>query len=240
MMKKKKTPPRVLRKKNKKQFLILGGILTGLIIFISWCALNLPYFYLKDIQIKGLRRLSSLEILQKIPASPHTSIFNLNLKQISRKILSEPMVKKVTVKRRLPSTLVIEIEERSPFACVGKEESFWEVDREGVVLQKAEDMAGLTLIKGIDPFNEKELLLKALKALKFSRTINLEIKKIVIEKGARGILLQLQGGVEVILGTSPNYRYLSYLPYIFEDARKRGERFNLIDLRFANQIIASF
>ena len=52
-------------------------------------------------------------------------------------------------------------------------------------------------------------------------------------------MLDLKEGIKVILGKSPRYELLSYLPDIFRDATERGEEFNIIDLRFDKQIIVS-
>ena len=149
------------------------------------------------------------------------------------------MVRKVIIRRKLPLTLIIEIEERTPYVYVKKENKIWEVDEEGVVLGEVEKLNSLTLVTGVDPFKEKDFLLKALKTLNFSQALNLRVEKITINKGNEGVVLMLEESVQVILGTSPNYHYLSYLPDVFEDAKKRGEKFNQVDLRFENQIVVS-
>jgi len=225
------------KKKKRAKFLILVGIITGLSFSIIQYTINLPYFYVRNIKIRGLRKLPSSKILKDIP--PSTSIFKLNLREISEKIQSERMVRKVRIMRKLPSTLILEIEERSPYVCVKKEKGFWQVDKEGVVIDKVKDLNGFTLIEGIDPFKDKELLLKAIKVLELSRSVNLKVEKLTVEGRNRGITLGLKDGIRVILGEFPNYRYLSYLPYIFKDARERKEKISSVDLRFAGQIVTS-
>ncbi|MBE0478397.1 FtsQ-type POTRA domain-containing protein [Candidatus Aerophobetes bacterium] len=227
-------------KKSKRNFLILLAAIAGVAIFIIYFTVTLPYFYVKDIQIKGLNRLSYSDILQSSSISPKISIFKLNLAGISKKIQYELiMVRKVIIRRKLPSTLVIEIEERAPYVYVKKEEKIWEVDEEGVVLGEVEKLNSLTRVTGVDPFKEKNFLLKALKALNFSQALDLRVEKITINKGNEGIVLILEKDIQVILGTSPNYHYLSYLPDVLEDAKKRGEKFNQVDLRFEEQIVVS-
>ena len=228
------------RRKNAVLFFILLCIVIGLTIFIFWFTLTFTNFYVKDVQIKGLQRLSHLEVLQETLIPPDISLLKLDIREISQKIKLKPTVKNVTITKELPSTLLIEIEERLPYVYVEKEEKFWEVDKEGVLLGEVEFLNDdFCLIAGIDPFKEKEVLVKALKTLNVSRDLNLGVRKIVMEKGNRGIVLNLEKDVQVVLGRSPNYDYLSYLPDIFRDVEKKGERFTVIDLRFDNQIVAS-
>ena len=137
------------RKKSKVHFSVISGILAGLVIFIIYFTSSSSYFYIKDIQISGLQRLSRQEIIQEVSFSPRTSIFKIDLKGLSRRIQAIPQVRKVKFKRKLPSTLIIEIEERVPYAWVEKEEEFLEVDEEGVVLGKALNLENtIPLVRG--------------------------------------------------------------------------------------------
>ena len=226
------------KKKSRWQALFLLFILLTFVFFVTFSVFNLPYFYVKNVEIKGNVRLSSSEILEKIPSPFYNSIFKVSLKKISGEILSKLPVKKVKVKRKLPSTVIIEIEERFPYACVERKDGIWEVDEEGVILNRLKDTKGFPLICEIDPVRDKKLLLEAIKVIKTLHLVNLNTKKITFEK-EKGIVVELEKGLHLILGTNPNYRYFFYLPYIFEDAKRRKEQFSFLDLRFEGQIIAS-
>lgn len=227
------------RRKGKIHFYVLFVILVVLAIFIIRYALTSSYFYVKDIKIKGLHKLSSQQLLPEDLVPPRTCIFELDMGRIHRRIQSNSWVRRVRVKKKLPSTLLIEIEERVPYACVRQANKFWQVDREGVLLQETRAPNTHVVIAGVNPLEEEKILLKTLKALESSRSLNLKVKKIVVKRGNEGIVLILEKGTQVVLGISPNYNYLSYLPYIFQDARRRGEKFNFVDLRFDNQIVVS-
>jgi len=234
-----KRSTKIKRRKGKAPLVVLFIILTGLSIFIIWYILTLPYFYIKNVEIKGLQRLSPEQLLKGEFIPPQTSIFEVDIREIFHKIQKEAAVKKVKIKKKLPSTLLIEVEERLPYAYVGKKGKLWEVDEEGVVLGEVKNLGSRISITGIDPFKEKDALLKALKALKFSQSLNLGVEKIAVKNRNEGIVLVLKENIQVIMGTSPHYDYLSYLPYIFQDAREKGEKFNTVDLRFDDQIIIS-
>lgn len=227
------------KRKNPITFYVFCTVIAGLIIFIIRASLTLPYFYIKTIQVEGTERLSEAEVLQQINLSPNTSIFNLNIQHLCEKIQSQPLIKKVILRKKLPSTLVVRVMERVPYALVGIGKEFWEVDEEGVVLGSGKDQEELPLIKGIDPSQDKEILTEALRALEISRQLGLAVQKIEVEKKEEKIVIYLKDKIELILGIAPNYNYLFYVPDILQDARARGEKFLYLDLRFENQIVAS-
>ncbi len=229
------------KKKKKTDFLIFFSIIVGLVVLTAGFTSTLPYFYVKNIQVEGLNRLKASEILQEVKILPNTSIFYLNVDKIFNKIKSKPLVKEVKIKRKLPSTLIIKITERVPFAYVKKNGKVWEIDEEGIVLKVAEDKESFPLISGIDPFKEKKKLLEIVEVIKFSQNLESQfrIKKVKFEKTDEGAVAYLENGLRVILGNCENYVYLFYIPSILKDASYRGEKFTCVDLRFDNQIVAS-
>lgn len=227
------------KREQKKRLLILSGIIATLIIFTIRFVLTLPYFYVRNVQIEGLKRLSASQLVWETAIPPHTSIFSLDINKIYQKIKSQPLVKEVIIKKKLPSTLVISIKERSPYVYVKTKERFWEIDREGVILKSTEkNLKNLPLIEGIDPIKNRKKLLKILNILKLCQLLKLNVGKVSVERGDRGIVVYI-GDIQVIFGEASNYNYLSYVPDIIEDARRRKEKLTYIDLRFNGQIISS-
>ena len=124
-------------KRNKRSGKFLFFIIFALlIIFITKFTISLPPFTLQKIQIEGLERLSRDEVIEWIDLPAHISIFKLNLKEIARRIESNPPVKKVSIQRILPSTIYILVKERAPYAYLLKQGDIWEVDEEGVTLNE--------------------------------------------------------------------------------------------------------
>lgn len=69
--------------------------------------------------------------------------------KIKSYLLQNPYIEKVRVKRRLPSTLVIQVKEREQMAAVPYNEEYIVTDEERIVLRKTTDMPKLTIIEGI-------------------------------------------------------------------------------------------
>lgn len=228
------------KKKGKIGFLVFFILLIAIILLTIKSVITLPYFRIKNIQIKGLKRIPPPEIKREVEIATGASIFELDIDRIFKNIKSKPLVKEVTIRRRLPSTLLIKITERSTFAYVKKKDKLWEVSREGILLKEADKQGDHPVISGVDPLEEKEKLLKILQILKFSRGVNLpEIEKIRVEGGEKGIVAFLQNNLTIIFGDAHYYTYLSYVPDVLQDTARRGEKFNRIDLRFKDQIIVS-
>lgn len=225
------------RRKRKGTFFVLFAIILSLIIFTVRFIIVLPYFYVRDVRIRGLKRLSPSQLTAKINIPPHTSIFTLNLDKIYKSIESQPMVKRVIIKKKLPSTLLIDVEERLPYAYIKIKEKFWEIDKEGIILRVAEgSLKDLPLIEGIDPVKDRKKLLNILNILKLCKLLNIKVDRIVVEKKDKGIVAYA-GNIQIIIGKANYYRYLFYVPEIIEDAKKRKERLIYIDLRFNGQIV---
>jgi cell division protein FtsQ len=87
-------------------------------IFIYDCITQSAFFHIKKIKISGQHRTSNSEILDLSDVKTGENILKLNLLVVEKKIESHPWVKSVSVKRQLPSTLVISIVEYQPLAIV--------------------------------------------------------------------------------------------------------------------------
>ncbi len=87
-------------------------------IFIYDCITQSAFFHIKKIEISGQQRTTDSEILDLSDIKTGKNILKLNLFFIEKKIESHPWVKSVSVKRQLPSTLVISIVEHQPLAIV--------------------------------------------------------------------------------------------------------------------------
>jgi len=107
-------------------------------------------------------------------------------------------------------------------------------------LREAEGKPGLPLIEGVDVLKRKEKIIKALNALLVCQKLNLQVERIKLEESNRGMIILLDNGIQLILGISPDYSHLVYVPEILEDTKKRKEKINRIDLRFEKQIVASY
>jgi cell division septal protein FtsQ len=171
----------------------LGGIFY--LLFLS------PFFQVREIKISGAARfnekVSSEQILsqvqekieQKLLFFTTRSIFLVNLKQIRKEILENfPQMAEVYFKRKFPAILELEIEERKPIAIFNFEESYFFIDKKGIIFEAAEDESSFPKIENSiltekpklgERVVEEELISKILKIS--SELENLKVKIVEVK-----------------------------------------------------------
>jgi cell division septal protein FtsQ len=114
-------------------------------------------FDIAAIEVEGNEKVSKDEILRAAGMGQAKNIFTYNVRAAGREIEGMPWVKKVTIERRLPDTLSIQVIERQPVALI-KLGKFYYFDAEGNIFAEADSTTGwnFPVLSGID----KEKLLE--------------------------------------------------------------------------------
>lgn len=147
------------RKRIKKIFMLFVLLLS---ISITLC-LKHPYFNIKNIEVSGNRNISSKEIVDLSRLSKGNNVFYINVQNGENNILSNPYISEVQIKRKLPSTVQINVKEREALFYNTKDNKYFIVDKNGVVLQKKDDIKEMHLVK-LDGFDyDKSEIGKVLK-----------------------------------------------------------------------------
>jgi len=196
-----------------------------------------PYFSVKNIQIKGEERLSEEEIKRWIDVLSQESIFRIDLKGIAQKISSKPQIKRVEIRRVLPSTIIINVEERKPFAYIVYKGVYYEVDDEGVIIGKRRKVQELPLIIGVNSLSDVEKVKRGVRVLNFSRDSGFFFSKLSVKDENSIVGYLKKEDIEVYIDKGERLNYLSYFPFILSDAENEGEKIKYIDIRFHNQIV---
>ena len=179
---------RARRKRFFLRFLVLLAILAGVLLF-----LRSKYFAIEDIKVEGMNYYTGQEIVNMSGAEiGRNLIFDSGKSEIIDTLESNPYFKSVKVKRKLPSTLIIQVEERPQAASVAFGESFIVIDEEGTVLRKTDVNPRLTLLVGLtiskmnvgEPLEaeEKETLSMTLRMLATMKSGDIYFKKIDVSK----------------------------------------------------------
>jgi cell division protein FtsQ len=125
---------------------VLGGV-AGVVHF----ALTSPRFAVREIRIVGAQRVPNEDLRGRIGLDSSANIFSLSLHAVKRDAASAPWVKSVDVRRELPSTIVVEIEEyrARAVALLGH---LYLVDGQGHVFKRAapDEAAEFPVITGVD------------------------------------------------------------------------------------------
>lgn len=131
------------KKKIKKLFMLFIMLMS---LFVTLC-LKLPYFNIKNVQVSGNKNISQKDIISLSNLKVGNNIFYINLKDGESNILSNPYISNVTITRKLPANIIINVKEREAVFYNNIENEYFIVDKDGVVLQKRNDIKDMKLVK---------------------------------------------------------------------------------------------
>lgn len=136
------------KKRNRKRILWLFVFITGIFILFS---LKTNYFYVNKVIVEGNKYVVANEVVKQSGITENTNILYMNVRTIKDGILSNSYISTVKIKRKLPNTIVIEIEERSPRYIINNNDKIYILDSNLFILEVREDNPlGLPEIIGLD------------------------------------------------------------------------------------------
>ena len=144
------------QKRNKKVklffkiflFIILIG---GAIIF----AMTSPLFNIKEIKVTNNAHVPSDTIISLSEIKIDENIFKFYKVNVSNKIKENAYIENVKIERKIPSTVEIIVEERTPKYSVDFMGKFMYINSQGYFLELSEENKGLPIIYGITTEEEK-------------------------------------------------------------------------------------
>ena len=109
-------------------------------------------FSLQNVFVEGRKNTRVEEILHNMQVKKGMPILNLDTDAILKNIKNLPWVKEGLIKRKLPSSIFVYLEEKRPIALWKSADEFWLIDQWGDVINTKEidGYNGLILISGID------------------------------------------------------------------------------------------
>lgn len=130
------------RKIAIRRAVILTLLLVSLLIILC---LKLSYFNISNIQVYNNKIVSSEEIVKLSKINKGTNIFYLNLKSIETNVLENPYLLNVKIKRKIPNTISIDIQEREAVFYIKTENGYLIVDKSGIILENRNDISNMKL-----------------------------------------------------------------------------------------------
>ena len=112
------------------------------------------FFEIRVVEITRTDRISRDEVLAMLDLEPGRGLLLIDLVQAQRSLETHPWIRRATVRRVFPDTLVVELDEREPVAVLktgagGRE---FLLDREGALISEGVPAAdeGLPVLTGVD------------------------------------------------------------------------------------------
>lgn len=152
---KKKTPKKLTKKQEiaKKKRKVVFRLIkwTSLILILIGGGIYFllsPFFNIKNIEIVGNQKLTNEEIISLSQVQIDENTFKLVKSKVQKSIKQNAYVENVKVKRILPDTITIEVEERTPTYMISFANAYAYINNQGYFLQISKDKLELPILTG--------------------------------------------------------------------------------------------
>lgn len=142
---------RVQKKRIKRRRFFRTLLL--MIVFIIFFKLlrESNYFEIKSIEVKGNNHIKKEFVQDKSNINPNVNIFKVSVLKSRKNIEEIPYVKDVTVKRKFPNKIIINITERTEIVQFKNNNKFINIDNDGIILDIIDkERKNLVLIEGFE------------------------------------------------------------------------------------------
>lgn len=239
--------------RHKRNLKVLTVVMLSFAVLLLWnwqdWVINSSLFTLKNVSVQGSLMSNKDEILKAADLDMGVRLAEVNVAKTAERIKMNPIFKTVTVSRNYPSSIVIHVTERQPFAFVLLDE-LYAVDNNGFVLSKlkAKMIYNLPIISGINAVATPGKRLsspKLMLALQFLEKAKLldeavyyEISEINIKKEDMNVYLNSMHATVKIDEENPDRSVIylgTALPYFKQN--ENTDKIKEIDLRYEGQIL---
>jgi cell division protein FtsQ len=194
---------------------------------------HLAFFRVRKVEIIGARYVSVGEIVDRLHVDTTVSIWDPTA-PLAARLASHPQLQRVSVRRKLPGTLVVDIDENLPVALVPTTDGLRAYDARGTLLPI--DLARTPIDAPIVPRRDVGLL-RLLGVLRNEAPALYDRVSEVRIAGPDEVLFELSGTpVRAMRDVTP--ARLAEIESVEQDLTRRGLRAAEIDLRYRDQVIA--
>ncbi len=146
-----KKQEQIKKKKRIRNFRIVKYTLLVLFIFVAIIAtMTSPLFNIKKITIEGNEKITSDEIISLSQINIEENTYKLNMKKVKERILENPYIKSVEIKRKLPSDILISVEERKTTFMIEYGSSYVYINNQGYILEVSSEKLEVPIIQGAE------------------------------------------------------------------------------------------
>jgi len=194
---------------------------------------QLSFFRVRKVEIIGARYVSVGEVIDRLHVDTTASVWDPTGPLVAR-LASHPQFRRVSVRRKLPGTLVVDVEENLPVALVATTEGLKAYDARGVALPI--DLARTPIDAPVLPRRDVGVLAFLGLLRTEAPTLYDRVSEIRVV-GADEVVIDLDGTPVRAMRDLSTARLAEIEP-VEEDLAHRGFRAAELDLRYKDQVIA--
>lgn len=233
-------PPRPPRRAHRRLFQgLLFLFACGVVMLVGVYS---PLFTLQRVVVHGNKYLQVEDVEQIARVYKGQPIFQLKTDAVTQQLLQDLRIESAVVRRELPDTLDISIEERQPIATIATNYGYADLDRQGLVLASYKNLRQmpLPLITGVkiqDRFvgdaNTDENVQSILAFLQQLDTNALNQISEVNAADMSAVTLYTTSAVQIRLGSLERWEEKAQLTQDFLDALPQSKHaIEYVDFRF--------
>lgn len=179
--------PRKKKKRKKKNYL-LRMLIIILVSVGSYYFFSSEMFDIDKVQIKNNQHYTIEQVKDKAGVKIGQNIFKFKKSALKEKLLKDPYFENVVIKRKFPSTIVIDVTERTEMAIIQRGRQNIVIDPNGLVLRVTDASPAITELSGLRvkkaeagkalQVDESALLTDTLEMMKLLEDTDVYFKKI--------------------------------------------------------------
>lgn len=242
---------RRLRPIRKRQLAFYRGLFLVILGSLSlFYFMQSPFWSLKTVMVEGHEFVSSKELVQLSGLPLELNIFKVDLKQGENNVLLHPLIKNVKLIRKLPRTVLIKVEERTPVAILPHAGGFCQIDEQQVILRNIPTISNveLLLITGLEVENTNPGDLIPSEHLGEALRLVQDLPPSLVERIAEinlsdpsTIYLYTMDGVQVNFGNADRVEEkIKLMAEIFDAVQIQESGLQYVDLSFAGPPVIKY
>jgi cell division protein FtsQ len=194
---------------------------------------HMDFFRLRHVEVAGTKYLDPAEVLARLDVDTTVSVWD-DSDDMQRRVAAHPLVRSVSIERKLPGTLVVRIAEHAPVALVPRENGFVAYDERGVLLPIDPTLADVDapILMARDT-----ALLRLMGAMR-SASAALYRRVSEVRRDGQGEITFVLDSLPVRTLSDVTLQRLSDLALVERDLSRRRLRAIELDLRYRDQVIA--
>ncbi len=196
--------------------------------------LTSPRFSIRNVRVEGTQRRSAEQVAETAGLKMGANIFSADPERTRIRLLQDPWIERASIKRKLPSTILVEIVEREAAAAVAIGPELYLCTHEGEPFKRIEpgDPSSLTVITGLSPEELAQDRARAIKRIRNALELladyeqrgpskRLPIGEVALAKDGTARLIVGKDGVTIELGVAPYRQKILRAARVLEEVERR-------------------
>lgn len=145
----------VENKKKKRNFKFLKYLFLIICVLSAIIAtMASPLFNVKQIDVEGNKKITKDEIISLSQIELEQNTYKINISKTKQKILENPYIKSVQIKRNLPSNITITVEERTTTFMIEYGSGYVYINNQGYILEISTEKLDIPILQGAETATE--------------------------------------------------------------------------------------